>query len=308
MKPILVTGAHRTGTTWVGKTLALDRRLTYITEPLHLRHPRGILAVEVPHWYTYICPDNEADFLSAFQDTLKFKYQLREELKHLRGCKELVKMVRDAAVFTLSRALGHSPLLKDPFTVFSIPWFNYRFNLQTVIMVRHPLPFVSSIKRLGWTFNFNHILSQELLMRDLLEPYREEMIRLQKAPEDIVGHGILLWRMIYSVVDQYRKDDPGLLIVRHEDLSLQPVVGFVDLFKQLGLEFTSPIEKRIKERTRPSNPKELARHDEHAIRLDSRANLSNWKDRLQEIEVARIVDSCQQETDYFYKGDEWELW
>lgn len=308
MKPILVTGAHRTGTTWVGKTLALDRGLSYISEPLNFHRSQGVLAAEVPYWYTYICPDNEAKYLAAFQDTLNFKYHLREELNQLKGPKEAAKMVRDAAVFTFSRTLGRCPLLKDPFAVFSIPWFRARFSLQTVIMVRHPLPFVSSLKRLGWAFDFNHLLKQDLLMRDLLEPYREEMINLQNTPGDIIGQGILLWQMIYSVVDHYRKTDSDLLVVRHEDLSLQPLEGFGNLFQQLGLELTAPIEKIIRNRTRANNPQELARHDEHAIRLDSKANLRNWRDRLQEVEIARIVDSCQKEMAYYYQRDEWESW
>jgi LPS sulfotransferase NodH len=41
-RPILVTGAHRSGTTWVGKMLALAAGTGYAHEPssplLHLRH------------------------------------------------------------------------------------------------------------------------------------------------------------------------------------------------------------------------------------------------------------------------------
>ena len=34
-RPILVTGSHRSGTTWVGKTIALSPSVTYIGEPFN---------------------------------------------------------------------------------------------------------------------------------------------------------------------------------------------------------------------------------------------------------------------------------
>ena len=39
--PILVTGAHRSGTTWVGKMLAADADTGYISEPLNVLHRPG---------------------------------------------------------------------------------------------------------------------------------------------------------------------------------------------------------------------------------------------------------------------------
>ena len=40
--PILVTGSHRSGTTWVGKMLAADSDTAYISEPLNVLHRLGI--------------------------------------------------------------------------------------------------------------------------------------------------------------------------------------------------------------------------------------------------------------------------
>ena len=40
--PILVTGAHRSGTTWVGKMLALAPGIGYVHEPFSPRTPVGM--------------------------------------------------------------------------------------------------------------------------------------------------------------------------------------------------------------------------------------------------------------------------
>ena len=54
-RPILVTGAHRTGTTWVGRLLAAAPAVAYISEPLNVLHRPGVFRAKVANWYTYIC-------------------------------------------------------------------------------------------------------------------------------------------------------------------------------------------------------------------------------------------------------------
>ena len=308
LQPILVTGAHRSGTTWVGKTLTADPVRTYISEPLNINHPRGIFKAEVLHWYTYIHSGNEEAYLEAFQDTLKFRYHHGLEIKHLSSIKDLLRLVRDTAVFSVSRALDRRPLLKDPFAVFSVPWFRKRLNAQVVIMVRHPLPFVSSLKRLGWTFDFRNLLSQPELINKLPEDYQQEMRAFNGHPEDVIGQGILLWKTIYSRVYEYQSQDSGIIILKHEDLSRNPMDGFACLFETLGLDFSPETKRYIQLTTRGSNPEELAKNNKHAVQLDSQANLNNWKKRLTEKEIERIITSSEEEVRLFYREDAWQTW
>ena len=70
LTPILVTGMHRSGTTWVGKMLAADACTAYVSEPLNVLHRPGIFRSQVRHWYQYICEDNEHEYLPAVQDLL----------------------------------------------------------------------------------------------------------------------------------------------------------------------------------------------------------------------------------------------
>ena len=308
VQPILITGAHRSGTTWAGKTLALARGLTYVSEPLHLNHSHGVFNAEVPAWYTYICEENAEQYQAAFDDLLEFRYHFGAAVKNIQQTKDIGKMIRDGANFLLSGIQNKSPLIKDPFAVFSVPWLRKSFDIRVAVMVRHPLSFVSSLKRLGWSFDFSHLLEQPLLMRDWLGPYREEMHSRQKTPEDIVGQGALLWRMIYSAVHSYQKGDPKILIVRHEDLSLEPEKFFGKMFRHFGLPFTDTVENQIRKTTRSENPDQLRKGNEHAIHLDSRANLQNWRTRLEEDEVERILRACRVEMRYFYQPEEWKSW
>lgn len=303
LAPILVTGAHRSGTTWVGRMLALDPQTAYISEPLNVWHRPGVLRAKVNHWYQYICDENEGEYLSAFEDLLEYRYHTWGEIKSIRSAKDFLRMGRDFKIFYDALEHGQRALLKDPFTVFSMSWFAKRFNFKVIVTVRHPAAFASSLKRLGWNFDFNDLLDQSLLMRDHLEPYRGQMQAIKA--DDVIGQASLLWTMIYRFVYSAGQLNPDFILVRHEDLSRDPVNGFRDLYMALGLDFTPRVEKRILNSSSSENPPELPRKKAHSVKLDSRANVENWKKRLTEDEIARIREITAETARLFYPESNW---
>jgi len=303
MKSILVTGAHRTGTTWVGRMLAATPQVAYISEPLNVHHRPGVFSARVPFWYTYICHENESDYLPAFQQLLNYRYHLFAEVKSLRSFKDFFRMGRDLNIFLRAGSLHQQPLLKDPFAAFSLPWFAQRLNSRIVVTVRHPAAFASSLKRLNWSFDFNDLLNQPMLMRDQLEPYRKEMGSM--AADDVIGQASLLWTMIYRIVHSTCKEITSIKVVRHEDLSLDPVAGYRRLFGELGLNFTPGVEQRILSSSSSENPAELSRKQVHSVKLDSRANLDNWKRRLSSGEIDRIRRATEEVAHLYYPEVEW---
>ncbi len=303
VQPILVTGAHRGGTTWVGKMLALDSNAAYISEPMNMLHRPGVLRAKVHHWYQYICEDNEGEFLSAFEELLDYRYHTWSEIKSIRSLKDFLRMGRDFKIFYDALENGQRALIKDPFAVFSAKWFAQRFNFKVIITVRHPAAFASSLKRLGWNFDFNDLLDQPLLMRDHLEPYRKEMQSIKA--DDMIGQASLLWTMIYRFVHSTIKLNPNFQVVRHEDLSRDPIKGYRDLYSSLGLDFTPQVEKKILNSSSSENPTELGRGKTHSVKLDSRANIENWKKRLSEEEIKRVREITEETARLFYPEGNW---
>lgn len=299
---ILVTGAHRTGTTWVGQMLAAGG-LAYVSEPLNVLRRRGVMSAPVKHWYTYISRENESDYLSAFQNTLALRYQFLAEVKSLRSRRDILRMGRDLGIFVRGRALRQPALLKDPFAVFSIPWFVERLNCRAVVTLRHPAAFASSLKRLNWPFDFHDLLNQPLLMRDHLEADRADMQRIQ--PDDIIGQSALLWRIIYRVVQRTVERIPSIILVRHEDLSLNPVNGFAKAYESLGLAYPLKVQETIRNSSSSENPVELSRQKTHSVKLDSRANLDSWKKRLSAEEIARIRAITEEVASFYYPENSW---
>jgi hypothetical protein len=301
--PILVTGAHRSGTTWVGRMLAANPQTAYISEPLNVLHRRGVYRAEVPHWYEYITEENESKYLPAFQELLNYRYHLPAEIMSLRSQKDLLRMGRDLSIFINGKLRRQRPLIKDPFAVFSAPWFAKKLNCQVVITIRHPGGFASSLKRLNWPFDFRNLLEQPMLMRDHLEKDRADMEQMQA--DDIVGQSALLWRMIYRSVHTTRQLFPDFKIVRHEDLSLDPVAGYKSLYKSLGLKFDDQVRDTILNSSSSENPAELSKKKVHSVKLDSRANMDNWKKRLTPEEITRIRKMTEDISPLFYADNEW---
>ncbi|MBL8100356.1 MAG: sulfotransferase domain-containing protein [Anaerolineales bacterium] len=301
--PILVTGSHRSGTTWVGKMLSANEDLAYISEPLNVLHRPGVFRVPVKYWYSYITHENENDYLPAFQELLNFQYHLWLEIKSLSSIKDFLRMGRDFRIFSKANLEGQRTLIKDPFALFSSAWFAEKLNCQVVITLRHPAGFTSSLKRLGWHFDFDNLLNQPLLMRDHLEKDRSAMQSVDK--NDIVTQGALLWKFIYRFVHLTSNLFPHFNLVRHEDLSLDPVTGFQNLYQKLGLDFTEKVKTKILNSSSSENPNKLSKNKTHSVNLDSRANLDNWKKILTPEEISKIRAITEDTSHHFYSEQDW---
>jgi hypothetical protein len=93
--------------------------------------------------------------------------------------------------------------------------------------------------------------------------------------------------------------------VRHEELSLEPVGGFRCLFRQLGLEFSRRVERLVLDSTSPDNPAEVSARGVHSVKLDSRANLQNWKRRLSSQEIDFVRRSTEGVAELYYPEESW---
>lgn len=302
-RPILVTGTHRSGTTWVGKMLAAGASTAYISEPLNVLHRPGVFHTKVKHWYQYICEDNQDEFLPSFRELLELDYRLWDEIRSLRSRRDFLRMGRDFFIFYNGLMRGQRVLLKDPFAVFSLDWFAKCLNCKIVVAVRHPAAFASSLKRLGWPFEFQDLLDQPLLMRDFLEPYRDQMAAARS--DGIIGQSALLWNLIYRSVHTMLERNPDFIAVRHEDLARDPVHRFQDLYKALDLDFTRRVEKTIATASSSDNPVEPSRKNIYAVKLDSRSNIDNWKKRLTPQEIAYIRKKTEEVSSLYYSDAEW---
>jgi Sulfotransferase family len=313
MAGILVTGMPRAGTSWLGKMLEASGAVVYINEPLNTRHPPGrMLPVPVTNRFQYINEANEDVFLGPFKETVRLKARVGSRLAASRSVPDVLRAVTDSAAFLHGRICGRRALLDDPFAVFSADWFARRMGCQVVVIVRHPAAVIASRKQLGWRTDFTNLLRQPLLMADWLHPFRADMEGML-GRDDETAEGALLWRMIYHVVAESAKRDEGLRVVRHEDLSLDPVNEYRRLFGALDLRFTPHAERAVERATTGSARERgfswsVSRNgiSRTSLRpLDSRANAYKWKSTLGASEIARIRSLTDDVAGRYYSDADW---
>ena len=273
-----------------------------IGEPLNIFDRQTILRRRTRHWYTYIAEANEDEYLPYYRDAVSFKTHPIYDIRRARlgSPRDPIRIPSRWMSFLLGRVQDRRLLIKDPFAIFSIAWFAERLDCDVVVIVRHPVAVVSSLKRLGFTFDFNDLLQQPLLMADHLDGFRSEIEAAAARQDDIVGHGALLWRIIYSTIDRNRESELFQL-VRHEDLSRNPAEEFASLFEITGQPFTETARRKIERATGNQNPSEVPQTRPFTtLHLDSRRNLENWRHRLSGSEVDRILEVVGPVAERFY--------
>jgi hypothetical protein len=298
---------HRSGTTWVGHMLCAGGDFVRVGEPLSPSNRQTILRHTTSDWYTYIHAGNEAPFLRSYRDALRFRVHPLDDVRRARvlSPRDPGRILERWGSFALGRIQRRRLLFHDPFAIFSLDWFTERLDCAVVVLVRHPLAVVSGLKRLGWDFDFRNLTRQPALLEDLLEPLREQ-IEQATASKSIVEQGSLLWRIVYSTVHERFASHPAVHVVRHEDLSLEPREGFRRLYEAVGGTYDEQARGTIDQHSSPDNPTELDRADPDARRLDSKANLANWRRRLSDDEIARILETAGPTAENFYPADDFQ--
>ncbi len=292
-KPIIVTGAHRSGTTWVGQMIALDKNVRYIHEPFNIDEPRKH---PLKYWFEYVSEDDPADrqkeIYNFINEILDFNLKgVSKDFSMIRGPRDIQRFLKDSFERTHKR-----PLIKDPIAIMSTDWLATKFNADVVVLIRHPAAFVASLKVKKWAHEFKHYTQQEKLM-EILAPYADQIKLFEKSEQDIIDQGILLWNIAYYRIHQYKKAFPDWIYVRHEDLSMDPVNEYKKIYEQIGLNFTQKVEKKIVESSTAKKAGHLTR--------DSKENVLTWKKRLTDNEIERIKKETKEISDIFYSEEYW---
>jgi len=215
-------------------------------------------------------------------------------------------MGRDWGTFWSGKRKSQVALVKDPFAIFSAEWFASRLDCQVVIVVRHPAAVASSLSRLGWSFDFSELLNQPQLMRDWLEPFKEDMEAMPGSTQEVIAQSSLLWKMVYRVVADLQERQPSFIVIRHEDISADPLNQFEQLYKELGLNYSTQAAKTIKSATSDTNPKEISTRKVHSVRVDSRGNIKQWQQRMSKEDIERVRQLTREVAPLYYSDEDWQ--
>jgi hypothetical protein len=303
--PILVTGSHRSGTTWVGRMLAVAPGVGYLHEPLSPRRWPGWLRSRPPHWFLYVTKENEAEYAPLVAAAVDFRYPLSSLLR-VRDARQAYQVAEELPFALWYRLRRYRPLVKDPIAVMSAEWLSERFGMEVVVTIRHPAAFVGSLKHVSWPrFDFRNWIDQPLFLRDLVGPFEGQIRSFAARGGDRVDEGILLWNVIHHVIRGYRDRHPDWSFVRHEDLSEDPLKGFRQLYEELDLTWDPIAERIILRSSTDQARKEVPGYLHRTVRRDSRAARWTWARRLTPEEVDRVHSGTAEVASAFYGDHDW---
>src|SRR5262245_18455084 len=107
---ILVTGSHRSGTTWVGQMIADHPRVPYFSEPFN----RERLGTPVKYWVHFVTRAEETAFRDYLTPLLRFHHSWRQDFFQRPSLRRVVGATLRQLRALWRRGFGHLPLLKDP--------------------------------------------------------------------------------------------------------------------------------------------------------------------------------------------------
>ena len=291
--PILVTGAHRSGTTWIGQMLSLPERVAYIHEPFNMVYKPSGYGIQPNHWFQYIYDGNEEAFYQQVQRTLAFK-PIRFKDANFQQLKDGKIFLKRNYQFLKFRLQKKQPLVKDPLAIFSAPWLYKTFQFQPLIVIRHPAAFVFSIIKQGWRFDFNTLIQQERLMTDWLAPYQTELRDAEGKKWSPVAEATLLWKIIHHAIASFQQQYPTWLFIKHEDVAQYPEETFHFLYDVLRLPFSHKAAKTIRAYTQSDETaqRKVSNPVNH-IKRDSQALTYAWKEGLAQEDQAYILEETK---------------
>ena len=294
-KKILVTGSHRSGSTWTGKVIAKAKNVRYVHEPFNI----GINRSNSPFkfWFEFLLNSS-----TDHQNKSKSYINSFFKIFHKNNFKILINERSTRGYYShfkdLITRINHRTLIKDPIAIMSTEWIYNNYDIDIIVLIRHPAAFVASLKVKNWQYDFNNYLNQPALMSSYLKDYKELIEDFTKNKKDIIDQGILLWITIYDTVDYYRsKYKNEWQFIKHEDLSTNPLSEFKKLFSKVHLDMDINVENYILESTNSKDNSNLKRN--------SSANIKTWKSRLTPNEIDRIKKGTEKVWTKFYTQEDW---
>jgi hypothetical protein len=329
-QPILITGAPRSGTTFLGKIIAKSRDVSYVHEPFNGQY--GIESHGDSYYYLhksksdpkfessvskilnrekvkYKLLDFDGRTVNSKAELLKKFYETQFSVKNLvRLPWKLIFRSKTNLDYQINRLFQKNKrvLIKDPTICLSSDYLAQNHDFFVVMLIRHPLAYVSSMKRLGWGAIGHRYFSNNT---DLLENYLLNLKDQIKSPEeddfDYIKQYSIDWNCFYTVLFDFIKNNPRIYPITHEKLSLNPDEELRKIFSFLELDYTDSIQKHVSEFTTSSNRTEAKNGKVHDLHRNSKNLIKIWRKRLSEEDISIIKHETFELASEYYDPDTW---
>lgn len=269
---IFVSGAIRSGTTFTGRVLSLPSEVDYIHEPYNQSQfkfgnlepcPYVRLEIDTEEMQTY-----HQFTKRLFQYDIKLPNYIPENDPWFKRISKLTLGSRGPFYLRLARLnyLHKAAVIKDPIAIFLAEYLYTYFKVKPVILIKHPISFVVSLKRKNWWENPSKLANQHDLIKDYFADEPDYFLKQWSSPLEAAA---AYWRIIYKILLSQSNKYTDWHIVKHEEMSQSPLTYFNDLYQALDLPWSKAIEQKIINMTDGSGKNKVTQNKIHSLRRNS---------------------------------------
>ncbi|MGA1204688.1 MAG: sulfotransferase [Opitutales bacterium] len=308
-KPILITGSNRSGSTWVGKVIGEHRKVLYFHEPFNVIMAETGYGRELPRWFIH-APDWDETYLRDYISTVLTPPHGAYWNNPPSGPAE--SFLRFAKATVRKFVFKHRILIKDPVALFSTDWLVDTFGFIPVIIVRHPASYVLSVRNdPSHMHSFRSVFIEQPRLISRFTPEDIDLIHavveLQEngSGGNIVFEAAVFWRLFHRYILQFRDQlGDAAVLIKYEDLATDPLGGFQDLFRRVGLSWSPSAGKKIRE-TALVKGRDNMDLSSHVKSFDSSKNISRWKADLSKGDIEEVRSVVEPVSCQFYGEEDW---
>lgn len=236
--PVLVTGVPYSGTTWMGHQLCDACDLAYFHEPWN-PNPRLVgYGRPFAHHYAFVTDRNASRHAPSISRLMAMRPRVRwSNLFWDRSM--LAREIQEFRQRRADRLAGRRALWKDPIALLSSGWIARRLDAVVLLMIRHPLSFVSSCMARGGATKpsgLSWLLGDDDFMAAHGNEFHDDLERIDAPGTRPLERWAMTWRILMSVATQELQPlRDRVVIARHEDCLEHPIELLSRIAGRLGL-------------------------------------------------------------------------
>lgn len=251
---ILITGMHRSATTFIGKTISQHEDVKYIHEPFNVAFPNKHASFKLNTWF--------------------------EDIQFSNNKQEILNGILKLSV------PNKITLVKDPLALMSADTLHKENKMTVICIERSALPFIASLKQASWDFGFNNFKKQSELIDTKLKDLKLEICDMcENNNSTFIDRAILLWKVLNHVISNYKKEHKDWLFLKHEDITYNPLKELNKTFYFLNINLDNSIIEYVKDfTTNKTNNNLITSYNKR----NSKELNHLWKTRLTKQEIKTI--------------------
>ncbi len=279
--PVLVVSLPRSGSSWVGEILGSSCSSLYLREPI----TQSYLATGKDITVFYVEPDSPPEEYNTFAE------RAFNALPVFRA-----GIIKEPEKWTLSKRRSSRVVIKEV-NPLALPWIIQRFKPKIIFLVRHPAAVASSYYKLGW----HEVSLERRLPPKLLSPANA----VPKPSTDFWTQHACFQATALRIALNSLANYPDKRLIVYEQLCLDPIDSFRDLFAWSGLPWSEDVEHKILEKSGLGESQIAKTNNNYDTARNSIEMINSWRSKLSKQQISRLRDTYLDFNLPLYPADEW---